>query len=856
MKLVTNNFRYSSAKHFVDSVSESNTSTYYVFAGRSQPFANDNNVPTLYDNSRDTVYDVYDNMLFGKRLSTSDVSLMINRYNWTANTVYARYDDEDDLLSTKQYFVVNSNNAVFKCLNNNNDANSTVEPVIEDPTDESYITADGYQWKYMYSATAATVTKFATQEYFPFVENSSVVSNAVSGAIEIIDVVTPGERRYIGTHEGTFQDIEVGGNTLIYTLSANASATNDIYTGGVLYIVDGANGGNQRKIVDYDGVTKRVLLESAFSNTSNTSTTYNIVPNVVIAGNGLGAQARAVVNSSTKTIESVLVTSRGAGYDYATVEVEGTVSSNTPAAPVLRAILPPSGGHGKNQAEELGAHWVGISSTLSSSSSGGKIVDKNDFRILGLLKNPQYRSVTLTIAPEHEVADFSVGQEVTQSNTNATGTITDIDTSNNTITVTDVTGLFEVGSSGTVGQLVITYPGSGYFANTTVTIAGNTGSGATANAQANATGRISNLNITANGSGYLTVPDVTIAAPTFTFNANTDVNPVTVKTFNALTGVSNTGNYIAIASNPFVVGDIVTYTVSAGNTTVTGLTNTENYYVVYANSTTLALATTAGGANVDLTAGSSEEGHTLTNKSRNDDYITVSSNKFQVGDKLLYVANTGNTAVGNMTSGGYYYVRFSNTTAIKLSNSTGYPVILAVGNTTQTGHNLIGETATAIAVITSEGVNVIRNAGNTVSVVANAVSGQDTYFDQTLRLVVTNKNNSVYFVDDETVIQPGRTGVDAANGLFYASTSSANAATSVTVRLTHTRGTFNSSGDSTEYLIRGTDAPEGTQPEANIQSQTLPDLVYGSGEVIYIESVPPITKNSNQTETFKFIFEF
>jgi hypothetical protein len=57
-------------------------------------------------------------------------------------------------------------------------------------------------------------------------------------------------------------------------------------------------------------------------------------------------------------------------------------------------------------------------------------------------------------------------------------------------------------------------------------------------------------------------------------------------------------------------------------------------------------------------------------------------------------------------------------------------------------------------------------------------------------------------------------------------------------------------------LIRGTDAPEGTQPEANIQSQTLPDLVYGSGEVIYIESVSPITKNSNQTETFKFIFEF
>jgi len=88
-------------------------------------------------------------------------------------------------------------------------------------------------------------------------------------------------------------------------------------------------------------------------------------------------------------------------------------------------------------------------------------------------------------------------------------------------------------------------------------------------------------------------------------------------TFNALTAVSNTGDYIAIASNPFVNGDIVTYTVSAGNTAITGLTNTESYYVVYANSTALALANTASGANIDLTAGSSEVGHTLTDRSRN-----------------------------------------------------------------------------------------------------------------------------------------------------------------------------------------------------------------------------------------------
>lgn len=156
--------------------------------------------------------------------------------------------------------------------------------------------------------------------------------------------------------------------------------------------------------------------------------------------------------------------------------------------------------------------------------------------------------------------------------------------------------------TGNVVSVTITSPGSGYFANATVTIGGvvdGGGTGATANAEANATGRIALVNITAEGSSYESVPDVVIDPPAAqSFNANTDVD--------------GTAEFIAIAGNVFQNGDRVKYLVAAGNTALTNLANNTNYYVVSANSTGVKLATAAGGTAINLTKGVTETGHTLT----------------------------------------------------------------------------------------------------------------------------------------------------------------------------------------------------------------------------------------------------
>jgi hypothetical protein len=160
-----------------------------------------------------------------------------------------------------------------------------------------------------------------------------------------------------------------------------------------------------------------------------------------------------------------------------------------------------------------------------------------------------------------------------------------------------------VGSGGVI-QIIVTNAGSGYTSNSTVTFTGGGGSSAAATGTANNTGKIGGSNISNAGSSYETNPSITFAAPTAnTFNANS-----------AVTGGTGGGANSTIAlgsAGAFVAGDPVTYTVATGNTAVGGLTSGTKYYIQFANSTVVALATTSGGSRITLTKGLTETGHTL-----------------------------------------------------------------------------------------------------------------------------------------------------------------------------------------------------------------------------------------------------
>ena len=103
-----------------------------------------------------------------------------NTYPFTANNFYVR----------------NSRDQVFKCLFDNNDASSTVEPTIDIdgqlPESPFILTGDGYKWKYIYSLSDADILKFLTLEYMPVSIDNDVFNNAIGGTINSFDIADAG----------------------------------------------------------------------------------------------------------------------------------------------------------------------------------------------------------------------------------------------------------------------------------------------------------------------------------------------------------------------------------------------------------------------------------------------------------------------------------------------------------------------------------------------------------------------------------------------------------------------------------------------------------------------------------------
>lgn len=450
-QLITNYFRLHNANQFIESVSEVANSVYYVFAGKHTPYAGgDANIPSLTNTNDATLYDPYEEMVFGKRVTTSDVVTLAPRYDWVSNTKYTAYRSTDDLTS-KPYYVGVLNSSyydVFKCLDNYSNGVSTIAPDVTQtaPDDTFYSTSDGYVWKYMYSLDTTTFNKFATDTYIPVIANTQVAGNATPGAIDVIEITYRGSN-YNTSLSNTFTstDIRVGGDTTRYNIANNAFAANNFYVGSFMYLVSGTGYGQGRKISGYNvvGTTKTVTLESAFTIQPDVSTVYQITPNVLISGDGTGCQARAIVDtSSSNTISSIEIINNGQNYTYASAVVVGNTSGTSNTA-VLTVIKGPKGGHGSNPQYELGATAVGLSVSFNRDETGTLPVT-NDFRSIGLLKDPLFSSVELTVSVF--TGGFSIGETITQPDTGATGTVVSWDSISN-LTLTNVNGIILTGNS-------------------------------------------------------------------------------------------------------------------------------------------------------------------------------------------------------------------------------------------------------------------------------------------------------------------------------------------------------------------------------------------------------------------------
>ena len=254
--------------------------TSYVFLSKVDPWVSDS-APPIPTQDQQYIKSVFKNTFVAKKVTPNDLSPVISRIDWTANTVYAYYQDNIDMFAKDvdgypiyQFYVKNTYDQVFKCLWNNNGQASTQMPFFQPGTygtDNIFQSTDGYKWKYMYTVSTGLKVKFMDSSWIP---------------------------------------VPIGANT------PNPLLTNAGY--GDIEVINVTNGGS-----GYDPA--------------------NATISVTVTGDGTGASGTAVVSGGV--ITDVIVTNTGSNYSYANVAITSASGSNAtaiaPASPVGGHALDP-----------------------------------------------------------------------------------------------------------------------------------------------------------------------------------------------------------------------------------------------------------------------------------------------------------------------------------------------------------------------------------------------------------------------------------------------------------------------------------------------------------------------------------
>lgn len=339
--IITEQLRILNASNFRAGIA-STASSYYVWVGLPNPTNLSptwNSSPPAPIDSFDQSNRYWDSILAMKKINSSDVRRVVEKYQWNSGEKYDMYRHDysrnnlapvssaTNLYSAK-YYVLNRDYRVYICLNNGlSPENPSGKPSLDEPlfTDleprPAGSSGDGYVWKYLYTLTPSDILRFESTNFIPVPEDWA-------------------------------------------TSADNAAVRDNASTSGQLKIVT-----IQERGSGY-----------------GTATTYS---NVDILGDGTGAKASVTVNADGK-IESVDISQGGSGYSFGTLDLDGSGITNSTSSTdaVANVIIPPIGGHGSNIYHELGARKVMVYSRLENDDTNPDFITGNEFARIGIVKDP------------------------------------------------------------------------------------------------------------------------------------------------------------------------------------------------------------------------------------------------------------------------------------------------------------------------------------------------------------------------------------------------------------------------------------------------------------------------------------
>ena len=365
-----------------------NTSNYYAFV--SNPISTIN-VATITSDDYNSSFSFDWQIIFGKKIQSTDIVPVIKYIPWQSNTVYTRYDNTKDISNTNFYaitppVITGGTYNVFVCIDNANGGQSIYIP--DQIQASSFQKSDGYIWRYLTSISSYSYDRFYSNGYMPLYSNNVIANSAAAYAgIEVIPV-TNGGSGYISYNDGTILSTP---NSTLIQISSSASSDNDFYKNNSIYIYNTNFLNSQLRVVNsYVSNTsgKWVYLDQP-ANTYNifpNVTTYKISPRVIIQCDGdIKPSAYSVINTYSQSVNNIVVINTGTNISWANVTIQSnTIYGNGVTA---YAIVPPPGGHGSDVITELYPQGIGLSFKFYDYDANtvpvGTLYNK-----IGLIKNP------------------------------------------------------------------------------------------------------------------------------------------------------------------------------------------------------------------------------------------------------------------------------------------------------------------------------------------------------------------------------------------------------------------------------------------------------------------------------------
>ena len=397
MGALTSSFKKAVIDDILGGIS-SNTNYYYAFASNPVP----TNLPAanVVTDSNNTLLIPDYQMLFGKLLTNNDILPMILETTWTSGTVYARYDNTDANLASKNYYVITTPtniggwHNIYMCLDNANGAPSVAQPDVIQPTSFKK-QSDGYVWRYITSISDRDYQRFSTFNYVPvYANNTLALSASVYAGVDVVKVNSGGSGNYgyLTYSNGTIQSAPIPN---ILQVVSNSSPTTGFYNNCSIYIVNPLNNISELRTITnyYTNTTGNWVQLDQNANTNNiipNITQYTISPKVVFDTDGdIDPLGYSVINPVGNTISQIVIINTGSNITRANVYIQNNYSNfdTTFVAANLQAIVPPPGGYGADPVSQLNVQGLGICFKFSNTENNTIPINMY-YNKVGILKNP------------------------------------------------------------------------------------------------------------------------------------------------------------------------------------------------------------------------------------------------------------------------------------------------------------------------------------------------------------------------------------------------------------------------------------------------------------------------------------